>query len=118
MGGEEAGEEALESARRRGKSILEKIAPLLTPLGGDEILLGGSGADVSPLARAGVPCLGLNHDTTEYFRIHHTTADTFDKIIKADLDTNTAILAVMVYALAEIEETLQPVEAEATPTGR
>ena len=42
--------------------------------------LGGSGADVSPMVAEGVPGIGMEHAATHYFDIHHTQADTFDKV--------------------------------------
>ena len=63
--------------------------------------VGGGGADVSPLAAMGVPSLGMSHDEGHYFDIHHTQADTFDKIDPAALAKNVATMAVMAYALAE-----------------
>ena len=83
-----------------------ELAPLLQPLQGHEMVFGGSGADIGPLVREGVVGLGMAHDPSEYWRIHHTHADTFEKIIKEDLDKNVAIMAVLVYALAEMPDRL------------
>jgi carboxypeptidase Q len=63
--------------------------------------LGGSGADVSPMVREGVPGIGMEHAATHYFDIHHTQADTLDKIEKDDLAYNAAALATFAYALAQ-----------------
>jgi hypothetical protein len=63
---------------------------------------------VGPLAARGVPALGLHHDTSDYFVIHHTEADTFDKIVLEDMQKNTAAMAVMAWVLAEMEGTLRP----------
>lgn len=64
------------------------------------------GADISPLAAAGVPTLGLLQDGRTYFNYHHTAADTLDKIGKQELRENAAAMAVMGYALAETAEPL------------
>jgi carboxypeptidase Q len=63
--------------------------------------LGGSGADVGPMVRAGVPGIGMEHAATHYFDIHHSQADTFDKVDKDDLAFNAAVLATFAYALAQ-----------------
>lgn len=63
--------------------------------------LGGSGADVSPMVREGVPGIGMEHAATHYFDIHHTQADTFDKVDRDDLAFNAAALATFAYALAQ-----------------
>jgi len=69
--------------------------------------LGGSGADVGPMVAAGVPGLGMHHAATHYFDIHHTNADTFDKVSRDDLDFNAAILATFAYALAQSDVQLR-----------
>lgn len=103
-----ADEAALEAARAAGLARLEELAPLLEPLGSSEMVLSYSGADIGPLVEAGVPGLGVAHDSSEYFRIHHTAADTFDRIDLEDLRTNAASMAIMLYALGEMD----------TPPGR
>lgn len=106
--GEEGHDPLLEEARDRGLSILERVAPLLAPLGSGQMVLSYSGADIGPMVEAGVPGLGVDHDTSEYFRIHHTEADTFDRIDLRDLQTNAATMAIMLYALAETDLSLRP----------
>ena len=104
-----------DAARARQKDILasalkrlESIAPLLRPLDATTMSAGGSGADVGPSVRLGIAGMGLNHDTTKYFEIHHTEADTFEKIDKNALNRNVATMAVMAYVLAEMPERLVP----------
>ena len=69
--------------------------------------LGGSGADVGPMVREGVPGIGMEHAATHYFDIHHSQADTFDKVDKDDLAFNAAALATFAYALAQSDLRLQ-----------
>jgi carboxypeptidase Q len=106
--GPDATEEDLEAARARAKDFLEQVSALLEPLGSQRVQLAYGGADIGPLAEAGVPALGVNHDTTEYFRIHHTEADTFDRIDLRDMQTNAATMAIMLFALAEMDASLRP----------
>jgi carboxypeptidase Q len=106
--GPDATAEELEAAQARGKEMLEQIGALLEPLGSGKIHLSYGGADIGPLAEAGVPALGVNHETTEYFRIHHTEADTFDRIDLRDMQTNAASMAIMLFALAEMDASLRP----------
>ena len=70
---------------------------------GAEFKLGGSGADVSPIVAEGVPGIGMHHAATHYFDIHHTHADTFDKVSRDDMDFNAAALATFAYALAQTD---------------
>jgi Zn-dependent M28 family amino/carboxypeptidase len=61
-------------------------------------------ADISPLSAAGVPAFGLWQDTRTYFDYHHTSADTFDKIVPEELAENVAVMAVLAYALADMPQ--------------
>jgi hypothetical protein len=45
----------------------------------------------------------MAHDPSRYFDIHHTRADSFEKIDRADLDRNVASMAVLLYCLAQAE---------------
>ncbi len=74
--------------------------PLFAGLGIKEITTGHTGSDISPLEDAGVPCLGLEPDGSHYFDVHHSQADTIDKINADFLQQNSAALALMAYLLA------------------
>jgi Zn-dependent M28 family amino/carboxypeptidase len=63
-------------------------------------------ADLEPLAKQGVPAIGLLQDGRTYFNYHHTAADTLDKIVPRELQENAAAMAVMGYALAAMPEPL------------
>ena len=90
----------------RSLAVLRKLAPLLEPLGAARLELGHSGVDVEPSVLTGVPGLGVSHDTSHYWEVHHSKADTLDKVNKEDLARNSAILAIAAYALAELPERL------------
>jgi carboxypeptidase Q len=64
------------------------------------------GSDIAPLAKAGVPALGIMQDGRTYFNYHHSAADTLDKIIPQELRENATAMAVMGYALANLAEPL------------
>ncbi|WP_332658053.1 M20/M25/M40 family metallo-hydrolase [Brevundimonas sp.] len=59
------------------------------------------GADIGPLAGAGVPVFGLNQDGTRYFDLHHTADDTLDKIDPKQLSQNVAAWAALVWLIAD-----------------
>ena len=79
---------------------LKSVGAVMEPYG-VTFRLGGSGADVSPMVAEGVPGIGMEHAATHYFDIHHTQADTFDKVEKDDLAHNAAALATFAFALAQ-----------------
>jgi hypothetical protein len=73
------------------------------------------GADISPLGQFGVPFVSVSVDPTHYFDIHHSAADTLDKIDPEALAKDTAAIAVVAYGLAEMPEPLpRPAPSNAT----
>ncbi len=59
------------------------------------------GADVAPIVQDGAIAFSLQPDGHHYFDIHHTEADTLDKIRPEDLRRNAAAIALLGYLLAE-----------------
>ncbi len=58
------------------------------------------GSDVAPIVREGAAAFSLIPDGRYYFDIHHTAADTLDKIRPEDLRRNAAAIALLAYTLA------------------
>lgn len=71
-----------------------------------QIFKGGADADTGPLLEVGVPVLGLRVDRGRYFWVHHTEADTPDKVDPVQLSKCSAALAIMAYGLADLPEGL------------
>jgi carboxypeptidase Q len=94
---------ATPEAKAAALATLKSLGQALAPFGPVDLRLGGSGADVSPMVAEGVPGIGVSHAATRYFDIHHTHADTFDKVEKDDLAHNAAVLATFALALAQSE---------------
>lgn len=100
------------------RARLASFAELLAPTGATRIKDGGGGADIGPLAPAGVPQIGLMVEGSRYFDVHHTHADTFDRVAKADLDACASSLAVLALAISELPGRLDaPLPAVAAPDG-
>ncbi|HPS79648.1 MAG TPA: hypothetical protein PLS53_15935, partial [Thermoanaerobaculaceae bacterium] len=53
-----------------------------------------------PLADRGVPRIGLYGEPDRYFDVHHTRADTLDKVSPDELRQGIAALAALVWELA------------------
>jgi carboxypeptidase Q len=81
---------------------LAPYAGWLGPLGASRVEPGHSGADIGPLVDRGALGLGLTQDTTGYWPIHHTEADTLDRVDPALLARNVAAMTVMGWILAEM----------------
>ncbi|PHR61361.1 MAG: peptidase M28 family protein [Robiginitomaculum sp.] len=59
------------------------------------------GPDIGPMAREGVPTIRLNQDGTDYFDLHHTPDDTFDKIDPEAMAQNVTAYATMIWLASE-----------------
>jgi carboxypeptidase Q len=94
------------AASPQARADLEEIAKLLSGIRADRIAPNGGGADIGPIMRAGVIGASLDVDGTHYFDIHHTPADTLDKIDPQDLALCVATMAVMAYTVADMPATL------------
>ncbi len=88
------------------RTIVEAMGSLLTPINAGTIGPSGGGADIGPLMETGVPGMGLNVDGTRYFWFHHTDADTPDKLDPAEVQRCVAVMAVMAYIAADLEQSL------------
>jgi carboxypeptidase Q len=76
-----------------------KFKPLFAPYLIERIDKGGGGADLIALEKLGVPCMGYEPDSQRYFDIHHTAADTFDKVNKRELELGAAAIGALLYLI-------------------
>ena len=87
--------------------MMRELGTLLAPLGLEAIGTGGGGADIGPIATAGkVPMLAYQGDSTRYFTIHHTPADTIDRIAPEEVSKAAAALSAITYVVADARERL------------
>ena len=80
-----------EAGRRAGRCRRTSVA-------------GDGEADVGPILQRGVPGLALDVDDTKYFWYHHSSADMMTVIDRDDFTKCIAMMAVMVYVLADIDQ--------------
>ncbi|MGV3530449.1 MAG: M20/M25/M40 family metallo-hydrolase [Flavisolibacter sp.] len=80
---------------------MKKVAAwrdLLCPYGACELVKGGGGADIGPLARTQqTPVAGLNPDSQRYFDYHHARSDVFENVNKRELNLGAVNMAALVY---------------------
>lgn len=91
-----------ESRQPRAVEQLRQITALLGAIGATRATSDGGGADIGPMKPFGVPLLSHDVDVSTYFDIHHTHADTLDKVDPVDLSRNVAAMAVVSYVLADM----------------
>lgn len=91
----------------RGRETVEAIASLLRGIDAHRVGPNGGGADIGPSVRAAnIPSMSLDVDRSNYFTIHHTPADTMDKIDPTEVAQNVAAVAVMAYIVADLPNRL------------
>jgi carboxypeptidase Q len=95
-----------KTAPPQARANLQEIARLVSGIRADRIAADGGGADIGPIMREGVIGASLDVDGTHYFDIHHTPADTLDKIDPRDLQLCVAAMAVMAYTVADMPQSL------------
>jgi len=88
----------------RVKARVADIGSLLASIGASRATIGHGGSDIGPLMPAGVPTLGLDTEGSTYFDIHHTDADTLDKVDPAALADDVAAVAALAYVVADMPE--------------
>jgi Zn-dependent M28 family amino/carboxypeptidase len=94
-------------AKPEVKKMFAPVASVLQESGAGILdLVEHCGADIEPLEKAGVPAFSPIQDNRFYFNYHHTAADTLDKIVPKELAENSAVVAVVAYALANMERPL------------
>ena len=89
------------------KKMFAPVAAILQESGAGMLtLVEHCGADIAPMEKAGVPAFSPIQDSRFYFNYHHTAADTLDKVVPKALAENSAVVAVLAYALANMEQPL------------
>ena len=89
------------------RAKIRDLSTLLAGIHADGVGASGGGADIGPsVQQAGIPAMSLDVDGN-YFLIHHTPADTIDKIDPLDLARSSAAIAVMTYVVAEMPQRLK-----------
>jgi carboxypeptidase Q len=95
------------SGSAAARNIVRDIGSLLAPIGLGEIVAGGGGADIGPIAQAGnAPMMAYLGNPGRYFAIHHSPADTIERIAPEEVSKAAAAIAVIAYVVAEMPERL------------
>jgi carboxypeptidase Q len=89
------------------RDTVKAVATLLSGIAADQVSAGGGGADIGPsVQEAHIPAMSLDVDGSKYFLIHHTPADTIDKIDPVEMAKCAATVAVMAYVIADLPQRL------------
>jgi len=60
------------------------------------------GPDIVPISNAGVPVVGLDMFTEDYFDLHHTANDTIDKIVPERINQSAAVYVTFAYLASQL----------------
>lgn len=95
------------AGKHEAVSFLKPLSEILSSQGASLIdVRPRASSDISTLTEKGVPSFGPWYDGRTYFNYHHTEADTFDKVNPKELAENAALVAVLAYGLANLEQPL------------
>ncbi len=86
--------------------VLRQAAVHLEPIFASQVMRGGGGVDISPMAAGGVPLVGLLPDSQRYFDFHHSENDTIDAVHPRELALGSAAVAALVGIVADLPEAL------------
>ena len=82
--------------------VIDTMAGLMGKLGVSRRTGNTSGGpDMIPLSALGVPALNLMQDGSDYFDLHHTPDDTFDKVNPENMRQNLAVWTIFTFIAAE-----------------
>ena len=80
---------------------MQQWEPLFVPYKSNEFAPGHGGTDIGPLKDQVKALIGYNCDDQRYFDIHHTAADTFDKVNRRELELGGASMAGLIYLISK-----------------
>jgi len=95
-----AAPDAIGVGSEDGARAMAPLLPLFARFGIRRFRPHAFGADVQPIVETGAAAFDLEPDGHHYFDIHHTEADTLDKIRPEDLRRNAAAIALLAWVLA------------------
>jgi carboxypeptidase Q len=91
------------SGSPKARSRVTEIADLVRDLGANRVAAVGGGADIGPSVQAGnIPSMSLDGDDTRFFFLHHTAADTVDKVTPREISRAAAAIGIMAFVVADM----------------
>jgi Zn-dependent M28 family amino/carboxypeptidase len=91
----------------RAFGAVVRLAAPLAGLGASTVRAGWAGVDIGPLVEAGVPGIGHRVHNDGYFDVHHSPADTLDKVDPEHLSANVSAVAGLLWGLANESSSLR-----------
>ena len=101
-------------ARPQALRVLREIVTLFEGTGGDRMVVGGGGADVSPMKKSGVITASYLPDSQRYFDLHHSERDTIAQVSPREIELGAGLIASLVYVIADLERPLHKLDRAET----
>jgi hypothetical protein len=93
-------------AKGAGFDALRAHVALLAGTGGDRLIAGGGGADISVLEKFGVPLCEYIPDPQRYFDVHHCARDVIEMVNARELQMGASLIAAFAWCVADAAEVL------------
>jgi carboxypeptidase Q len=91
------------SGSPKARARVTEIGDLVRDVGANRVGSVGGGADIGPSVQAAnIPSMSLDGDDSRFFFLHHTAADTVDKVSPREISRAAASIAVMAYVIADM----------------
>jgi hypothetical protein len=92
-------------------TLVQSLREVLIPIGATAVRHSEDavGSDIGEWQAAGVPGFEPLLDSRHYFDLHHTPADTLDKVDPKNLQRMVATLGVLAFTIADAPEMLERV---------
>ena len=91
----------VKSGVKSGEDVIRDMANAMGLPMSDGVTNGGP--DIGPMFAEGVPVMRFQQEGTDYFDLHHTPDDTFDKINPDEIAQNVAAFATMMWLASEAD---------------
>ena len=91
----------VKSGVKSGEDVIRDMANAMGLPMSDRVTNGGP--DIGPMFAEGVPVMRFQQEGTDYFDLHHTPDDTFDKINPDEIAQNVAAFATMMWLASEAD---------------
>ena len=88
-----------DSKLHKAEAMHKVLSPLGIALGSNDA---SGGPDMGPLRMLGMPVVTLKQNGWDYFDLHHTPNDTFDKISADDIAQNVAAYSAFIWMTANM----------------
>jgi len=86
--------------------VMQSVVSLLKPINADNLIIGAECPDLGEAISAGINGASLQTENSKYFYFHHSNGDTMTVLNSTDLDSDTALTAIVSFVVADLKDRL------------